>query len=94
MFSYYEPNFFEKILWESVFQTFANAERHKIKIGYLVAILKWYNTSIFSRIMVFDSAYIMVQISLQNSGGKVVFLGGSMDPWALTGVKVPWSPKS
>ena len=34
----------------------------------------------------------MVQISLQNSGGKVFFLGGSMEPpWALTGVKVPWS---
>ena len=37
----------------------------------------------------------MVQISLQNSGGKVVFLrGGSMEPpWAPTGVKVPWSLK-
>ena len=36
----------------------------------------------------------MVQISLQNSGGKVVFLGGgSMEPPPLapTGVKVPWS---
>ena len=34
----------------------------------------------------------MVQISLQNSGGKVVFLGGSMEPsWAPTGTKVPWS---
>ena len=35
----------------------------------------------------------MVQISLQNSGGKVVFLGGSMvtPPWAPTGVKVLWS---
>ena len=29
----------------------------------------------------------MVQISLQNSGGKVVFL----PPWTPTGVKVPWS---
>ena len=38
----------------------------------------------------------IVQISLQNSDGKVVFLrgGGSMEPpWALTGVKVPWSLK-
>ena len=37
----------------------------------------------------------MVQISLQNSGGKVVFSGGfhGTPPWALTGVKVPWSLK-
>ena len=34
----------------------------------------------------------MVQISLQNSYEKVVFLGGSMEPPPLsTGVKVPWS---
>ena len=34
----------------------------------------------------------MVQISLQNSGGKVVFLRGVPwnPPWASTGVKVPW----
>ena len=37
----------------------------------------------------------MVQISLQNSGGKVVFLRGfhGTPPWAPTGVKVPWSLK-
>ena len=36
----------------------------------------------------------MVQISLQNSGGKVVFSGGPWNPpWAQTGVKVPWSLK-
>ena len=36
----------------------------------------------------------MVQISLQNSGGKMVFSGGGVpSPWALTGVKVPWSLK-
>ena len=37
----------------------------------------------------------MVQISLQNSGGKVVFLWGfhRASPWAPTGVKVPWSLK-
>ena len=36
----------------------------------------------------------MVQTSLQNSGGQVVFLGGSMEPHrAPTGVKVPWSLK-
>ena len=40
----------------------------------------------------------MVQISLQNSGGKVVFLGGPWNPplghqRVATGVKVPWSLK-
>ena len=35
----------------------------------------------------------MVQISLQNFGGKVVFLGGVPPPWVPTGVKVPWSLK-
>ena len=35
----------------------------------------------------------MLQISLQNSGGKVVFSGAVPwnPPWAPTGVKVPWS---
>ena len=35
----------------------------------------------------------MVQISLQNSGGKVVFYAWvpRNPPWAPTGVKVPWS---
>ena len=36
----------------------------------------------------------MMQISLQNSRGKVVFSGGPWNPpWAPTGVKVPWSLK-
>ena len=37
----------------------------------------------------------MVQISLQNSGGKVVFYAWvpRNPPWAPTGVKVPWSLK-
>ena len=34
----------------------------------------------------------MVQISLQNSSGKGVFLGGN-PPCAPTGVKLPWSRK-
>ena len=37
----------------------------------------------------------MLQISLQYSGGKVVFYGWvpRTPPWAPTGVKVPWSLK-
>ena len=45
----------------------------------------------------FMSRTYMVQISLQNSGGKVVFSGRFQGtpppPWAPTGVKVPWSLK-
>ena len=37
----------------------------------------------------------MVQISLQNSAGKVVFYGWvpRNPPWAPTAETVPWSPK-
>ena len=48
----------------------------------------------FAELRFFIARTYMVQISLQNSGGKVVFSGGSMvPPWAPTGVKVPWSLK-
>ena len=45
--------------------------------------------------MIFYSAYIYVQISLQNSAGKVVFYGWvpKNPPWAPREVKVPWSQK-
>ena len=35
----------------------------------------------------------MMHISLQNSGGKVVFIGvfHGTHPWEPTGVKIPWS---
>ena len=43
--------------------------------------------------MIFYSPYIYGEMSLQNSGMKVVFLGGNSiaPPWAPTGVKIPWS---
>ena len=49
----------------------------------------------FAELWIFMTRTYMVQISLQNSGGKVVFSGGVPwnPPWALTGVKVPWSLK-
>ena len=49
-----------------------------MKIGYLAAILKRYNIFhfFFFRIVIFIVHTYMVQISLQNSGGKVVFLRG------------------
>ena len=44
MFSYFEPNFIEKFLWESVFFKFwPKSKSREIKIGYLAAILKRYN---------------------------------------------------
>ena len=49
----------------------------------------------FAELCFFIARTYMVQISLQNSGGKVVFLRGVPwnPPWAPTGVKVPWSLK-
>ena len=35
---------------------------------------------VFAELWFFIASTYMVQISLQNSGGKVVFSGGSMDP--------------
>ena len=43
MFSYFEPNFIEKFLWESGFPNFGQKSKwREIKIGYLAAILKRY----------------------------------------------------
>ena len=42
MFSYFEPNFIEKFLWESGFSNFGQ-NQNEIKIGYVAAILKRYN---------------------------------------------------
>ena len=49
-----------------------------MKIGYLAAILKRNNIFIFflQNCDFFIARTYMVQISLQNSGGKVVFSGG------------------
>ena len=70
MFSYFEPNFIEKFLWESGFSNFGQ-NRSEIKIGYLAAIFKRYNNFIFffflflflflflfCRIVIFYSPYI------------------------------------
>ena len=50
-------------------------------MGYLAAILKRYNILVFlfAELWFFIARTYMVQISLQNSGGKVVFSGGI--PW-------------
>ena len=70
MFSYFEPNFIEKFLWESGFSNFGQNwnDWREIKIGYLAAILKRCNILIFSPELWFLIVYTyIVQISLQNS---------------------------
>ena len=79
MFSYFEPNFIEKFLWEKVFFKFwPKSKRCEIKIGYLAAILKQCNIKKKKNpeLWFLIVHTYMVQISLQNSGGKVVFLRG------------------
>ena len=79
--------------WFFFFKFWPKSKWRKRKIGYLAAILKRFNISIFfPELWFFIARTYMVQISLQNSGGKVVFL--SDPPWAPTGVKVPRSLKS
>ena len=57
MFSYFEPNFLEKFLWESSFSNFG--QLREIKIGYLAAILQQYNILkfLFCKTIIFCSAY-------------------------------------
>ena len=48
MISWFEPNFIETFLWESVFFKFSLKSKWcEIKFGYLAAILKQYKTFIF-----------------------------------------------
>ena len=57
----------------------------------------WNGTFFFLELWALIVHIYMAQISLQNSGGKVVFGGGGFHgnppPWAPTWVKVPWSLK-
>ena len=81
----------KKFFGKVVFQILAKIE---MTIGYSAIILKRYNIFFFKIVIFFIVYTYMVQISLQKIGGKMFFLGGSMEPpWAPTGVKVPWSLK-
>ena len=87
-------------LGKKVFQILAKIEmtQNKKKIAYLAAIMKRYNIFkffFFAELWFFIVHTYMMQISLQNSAGKVVFYGWvpRNPPWAPTGVKVPWSLK-
>ena len=65
-----------------VFQILAKTKWREIEIGYLGAILKRYKILKWELRFLMVHTY-MVQISLQNSNGKVVFLEG-----------VSWKPPS
>ena len=92
MFSYFEPNFIEKFLPESVFSNFAKIEMTQNKnrlFGRHFETVQHF--TIFSPELWFLIVYTyMVQISLPNFGGKVISLGVPWNPpWAPTGIKVP-----
>ena len=76
MFSNFEPNFIEKFFRESGFSIFGQNWNDTNENRFF---LKRYNI-FFPEFWLFIVHTYMVQISLQNSDGKVVFLGGSMKP--------------
>ena len=92
MFSYFETNFIEKFLWESDFQILAKIKMTQNKNRLFGRHFEKKN---LSRIIIPYNANIYGANFITNSGRKVAFLGGSMDPsWAPTEVKVwPWSLK-
>ena len=84
MFSYFEPNFIEKFLWESVFffffffffQILAKIETTQTKNRLFGRHFETVQHFIFPPELWFLIVHTyMVQISLQNSDGKVVFWG-------------------
>ena len=75
MFSYFEPNFIEKFFWESGFQILAKIEmtRNKNRLfGRHFETVQHFQF-FFAELWFFIVHTCMVQISLQNSAGKVVF---------------------
>ena len=97
MFSYFEPISLKNSFGKVVFQILAKIEltRNKNRLfGHHFETLEHFLTFFFCRNVIFFIVHTYkMQISLQNSEGKVVFLGRFMEPspWALTGIKVPWS---
>ena len=83
MFSYFEPNFIEKFFWESDFQILAKIEtaRNKNRLfGRHFETVQHLKKNFHKKKWFLVVHTYMVQISLQNSGGKVVFLrGGSIE---------------
>ena len=84
MFSYFEPNFIEKFLWERGFQILAKTEMTRNKNRLFdrhFETVQHFQFFFLQNCDFFIVHTYMVQISLQNSSGKVVFLRGSfMEP--------------
>ena len=86
MFSYFEPNFIEKFLWESGFSKFGqnrNDARNKNRLfGRRFETVQHFKNFLQNCDFLCPvGPTYMVQISLQNSGGTRGFLrGGSMEP--------------
>ena len=84
MFSYF---FIEKFLWESGFSNFGQNQNDTLKnrlfCRHFETVQHFKN--LFPELWFLIAHTYMVQISLQNSDGKVVFLGGI--PW-----RVLWTP--
>ena len=91
IFSFFEPNFISKVLWESVFflQNLATIEmrwdKNRLFCRHFETVQHF--RIFFAELWFFIASTYMVQISLQNSVWKVVFSGGSMDPPCTNGSK-------
>ena len=82
MFSYFEPNFIENSFGKGVFQILTKIEttqnRNRLFARHFETVQHLF---FFPELWFLIVHTYMVQISLQNSGGKVVFLRG-----------IPWNP--
>ena len=76
MFSYFEPNFIEKFLWESDFSNFGQNQNRLF--GRHFEMIK--HSNFLSRIMVFDSPWIYSTNFIAKFRWKSGFLRSSMDP--------------
>ena len=100
MFSYFEPHFIEKFLWESVFFKFwpkSEMTRNKNRLfGRHFETVQ--RSFFFFRIVIFYSPYIygvnfIAKFGWESAWFSTVGSLGPPPPSAPTGVKVPWSLK-
>ena len=101
MFSYFEPNFIEKFLWEnafSFFQIFAKIEmtRNENRLfGRHFETTQYFPFFFFLRIAIFYNPYIYGTNFIAKFRWESGFIRGFHETplWAPTGVKVTWSPE-
>ena len=87
-------NSFGKVVFQILAKIEMTRNKNRLFCRHFETV-RHFNFCFFSKLWFFIVHTYMVQISLQNSGWKVVFLRGVPwnPPWAPTGVKVglPWS---